>query len=85
MIIVVSSPALSHSTDPTAAAVTAGLRSVTHPPSSPPASTTEKAPACSAEFDVDRLYPNLAATEQPVRPAGPIAHVVAALRHAAML
>lgn len=85
MIIVVSSPALSHSTDPTAAAVTVGLRSATPPASPPPASTTEKAPACWGDFDVDRLYPNLAATEQPVRPSGPIAHVVAALRHAAML
>jgi hypothetical protein len=81
MIIVVSSPALSHSTDPTAAAVTAGFR----PASPTSASLTEKAPACSGQFDVDRLYPNLSATEQPARPTGPIAHIVEALRHAALL
>ena len=81
MIIVVSSPALSHSTDPTAAAVTAGFR----PASPPSASLTEKAPACSDRFDVDRLYPNLSATEQSAQPMGPIANVVAALRHAALL
>lgn len=80
MIIVVSSPTLSHSTDPIAAAVTAGFR-----PASPPSATlTEKADACSGQFDVDRLYPNLSATEQPARPMSVIAHAVAALRHAAL-
>lgn len=81
MIIVVSSPAPSHSTDPTAAAVSAALR----PASFQAASRTEKALAIGSQLDVDRLYPNLSAAKQSVRPMGAIASALAALRHAAPL
>lgn len=76
MIIVVANPDLTHSTDPTAAAVTAGFR----PASLTPATANEKAPACSAQLDVDSLYPNLSAAAQAPRRTGAIARVLAALR-----
>ena len=57
MIITVSTAAISHSTDPSAAAVTAGFRSASFRPAAR-ADESHLASAC-APLDVDRLYPSL--------------------------
>ena len=75
MIVTVSTSTFSHSTDPTAAALTSSFRAA----SFEPATRTGEAVAAAAPFDPERLYPNLYAVEEPARHTNPIAYVLARL------
>jgi hypothetical protein len=57
VIITASTAALSHSTDPSAAAVTAGFRSASFQPAS--RIDEPNRPSACAPLDVERLYPSL--------------------------
>jgi len=61
MIITASTAPLSHSTNPTAAAVTAGFRSA----SFQAADRSDETIRGAAPLDVDRLYPNLSTAPVP--------------------
>lgn len=61
MIITASTTPLSHSTNPTAAAVTAGFRST----SFQAADRSDDANRGAAPLDIDRLYPNLSTAPAP--------------------
>jgi hypothetical protein len=73
MIITASTAAISHNTDPSAAAVTAGFRSASFRPAAR-ADESHLASAC-APLDVDRLYPSL-------RPSVEVPNVLKAMRAA---
>ena len=62
MIVTVSTASVSHSTNPIAAALTAGFRSA----SFKAADRMQSATSGAAPLDVDRLYPNLSTADAPV-------------------
>ena len=76
MIVTVSSQTFSHSTDPTAAAVTSGFRAASF---SPATRTGGDALSGAAPFEPERLYPNLYAVEEPARRTNRIADILARL------
>ncbi len=78
MIVTVSTSTFSHSTDPTAAALTSSFRAA----SFEPATRTGEAVAAAAPFDPERLYPNLYAVEQPALRISLIVNALSALRRA---
>jgi hypothetical protein len=63
MIITASTAAISHSTDPSAAAVTAGFRSASFQPAS--RADDSNRPSAGVPLDVERLYPSLCASVEP--------------------
>jgi len=83
MIVTVSTQTFSHSTDPTAAAVTSGFRTASISPATRTAGEAPATAAPSAAFDPERLYPNLYADEKPARRTNPIVNVLTLLRRAA--
>ena len=80
MIITVSTAALSHGTDPAAAAVTAGFRSASFRPAAR-ADESHLVSSC-APLDVDRLYPSLCPAVEAPKALRVMRSAIATLRHA---
>jgi hypothetical protein len=79
MIITASTAAVSHSTDPSAAAVTAGFRSASFRPA---ARADESHASACAPLDVDRLYPSLRPSVEAPKVLRGMRAAIATLRRA---